>query len=415
VYIIHIDRVVDRDRIITTPLLKCGHSRQFVDDRMTGAYCIEDFGRKIERLGQRGRGADERMRAKRAKFVETADFDGETVSYDRPPVPELSVGIVLGPDFPLLSLAGFLDALRHASDYGDRSRKLRCAWSILGPHVGAIARSSCGVEVKGDEEFVDPSRFDYIGVIGGLLRSAAKMNPKANAYLRSAAAIGTPVIGICTGTFILAQEGLLDGGRAAVHPYHAVEFKQRFPRVGAVSNVDFIDDGNRLSCPGGISIISLATHLIARHCGQARAIKTVHQMTMSNKAATAKVPLFQAIGYTRVADPRLKRAVFLIDRNLPRPTSSEWLAGQVNISRRQLARLFRDEFDQSVAKYILSARMRYAKWLLQNSTETVTEVALLTGFSDCAHFVRQFRGAYSVSPGRFRSESKTGSTSAPGL
>ncbi len=345
-----------------------------------------------------------------ARFVETIDLDGGRDSSGGATVPELNVALVLGPQFPLLSLAGFLDALRHASDRGDRSRKLRCAWSILGARPGAVVSSSCGVDVKADEAFVDPRRFNYIGVIGGLLRNAEQMSQEIPGYLRAATLAEIPLIGICTGTFVLAREGYLDGRRAAVHPYHIEEFKQAFPRVCALSNVDFIDDGDQLSCPGGISIISLATHLIARHCGQDRAIKTVHQMTLPNRAAVTKLPLFQAIGYTRVSDPRLQRAVFLIERNLPKTTSPEWLADQVNISRRQLARLFQGEFGRPVAACIRSARMRYAKWLLQNSSETITEVALLTGFSDCAHFVRQFRDEFAISPGRFRAALATASS-----
>lgn len=341
-----------------------------------------------------------------AGLIEAADPENGPEQASRDVVPELNVALVLGPRFPLLSLAGFLDALRHASDRGDRSRKLRCAWSILGMRPGAMVRSSCGVEVKADESFTDPQRFDYVGVIGGLLCDAEQINPEILTYLHEVAAAGVPLIGICTGTFVLAKEGLLHERRAAIHPYHFEDFKKQFPDVRAVSNTDFVDDGDRLSCPGGISIISLATHLIARHCGQDRAIKTVHQMTLPNKAAVTKVPLFQAIGYTRVSDPRLQRAVFLMEGNLPKTTSPEWLAEQVNISRRQLARLFQHEFGQSVASCMRSARMRYAKWLLQNSSETITEIALLTGFSDCAHFVRQFRDEFAISPGRFRTRSR---------
>jgi transcriptional regulator GlxA family with amidase domain len=169
-----------------------------------------------------------------------------------------------------------------------------------------------------------------------------------------------------------------------------------------VTNLDFIDDGDRLSCAGGISIISLATHLIGRHCGQERATKTVYQMSVPNKADTANVAVSQAIGYTRVADPRLRRAVFLLERSLREPISPAWLAQQVGLSERQLGRLFEAEFGRPPSAYIRSTRLRYARWLLQNSDETVTEVALRTGFADCAHFIRQFRAEFGDTPGALR-------------
>jgi len=315
---------------------------------------------------------------------------------------DLNVGLVLWPDFPLLSLAGFFDALRHAADFGDNSQKLRCSWTIIGPRKGARVRASCGVEVACDAEYGDPQKFDYVGVIGGLLRSMDQVPPDGPAFIDKVAKAGVPLIAICTGTFVLARQGHLDGRRTCIHPYHFDEFRAEFPRVHALTNLDFIDDGDRLSCAGGISIISLATHLIGRHCGQERATKTVYQMSVPNKADTANVPASQAIGYTRVADPRLRRAVFLLERSLREPISPAWLAAQVGLSERQLGRLFQAEFGCPPTAYIRLTRLRYARWLLQNSNETVTEVALRTGFADCAHFIRQFRSEFGETPGALR-------------
>jgi transcriptional regulator GlxA family with amidase domain len=184
------------------------------------------------------------------------------------------------------------------------------------------------------------------------------------------------------------------------------EFKKMFPQVHSITNVDYVDDGDRLSCAGGISVISLATHLVAVHCGQDRATKAVHQMTVPNRTDSSRVAVSQAIGYTRVADPRVRRAVFLIEQGLLRAMSPDWIAKQVGISGRQLARLFHAEFKLSPAAYLRQARLRYAKWLLQNSQETITEVALRTGFCDCSHFVRQFQQEFGLAPGKFRERAR---------
>jgi transcriptional regulator GlxA family with amidase domain len=317
-------------------------------------------------------------------------------------VHELNIGIVLWPEFPLLSLAGLIDALRHAADRADNSRKLRCSWTIMGPARGATVVASCGVEISADAAFLDPRKFHYIAVIGGLLRSTGRARPEARAFVKQAANAGVALLGICTGTFVLASAGLLDGRRVCLHPYHVQEFKKMFPQVHSITNVDYVDDGDRLSCAGGISVISLAAHLVALHCGQDRATKVAHQMTVPNRTDTSQIAVSQAIGYTRVADPRVRRAVFLIEQGLLRAMSPEWIAKQVGISGRQLARLFQAEFGRSPAAYLRQARLRYAKWLLQNSQETVTEVALRTGFCDCSHFVRQFHQEFGLAPGQFR-------------
>jgi len=352
------------------------------------------------RLGakQAQRVGDERPMTGRA-LVELIEQDARLANPSRH---DLSIGLVLWPDFPLLSLAGFADALRHAADFGDNSQKLRCSWTVMGPRKGARVTASCGVEVACDSAYGDPRQFDYVGVIGGLLRSMDFGPPEGLAYIDRVAAAQVPLLGICTGTFLLARHGYLDKRRTCIHPYHFDEFRSLFPQVHAVTNLDYVDDGDRLSCAGGISIISLATHLIARHCGQERATKTIYQMSVPNKADAARVAVSQAIGYTRVADPRLRRAVFMLERSLLEPITPAWLADQVGVSQRHLSRLFEAEFGKPPMAYIRSTRLRYARWLLQNSEETVTEVALRTGFADCAHFIRQFRLEFGETPGAMR-------------
>ena len=316
--------------------------------------------------------------------------------------PDLNIGLLLWPEFPILSLAGLADALRHAADLGDNSQKLRCAWTIMANNPGSPVHSSAGIEVQPDSTYRDPAQFDYIAVIGGLIRSLDKAPIESRAYLRRAHAAKVPLIGICTGSFVLAQEGLLDGRRACLHPYHLAEFKDRFPKVQAEGNLDFIDDGDILTCAGGISIITLASELVRRHCGPDRATKTIHQMSVPNKADAVPVAVSQALGYTRVADPRLRRAVFLVEQSLVRPISPQWLADQVHVSRRQLARLFQAEFGQAPAEFVRTTRLRYGRWLLQNSAESVTEIALRIGFADCAHFIRQFSREFGMTPGALR-------------
>ena len=148
---------------------------------------------------------------------ETANEAGEPIlvaRLDQQPAPsahkrrgtaELSVGIVLWPRFPLLSLSGLTDALRHAADTGDQSRPIRCEWKVLGTPGQRVA-SSGGLDVPIDSEMGDPQRFDYIVVIGGLLDSLADVPKSYPAFLHQAAAAGVPLIGLCTGSFVLAVD-----------------------------------------------------------------------------------------------------------------------------------------------------------------------------------------------------------------
>lgn len=322
---------------------------------------------------------------------------------ETPHRPQLNVGILLWPEFPLLALAGLTDALRHAADMGDDSQKIRCSWRLMSATPDRPVLSSSGMAMIPDSAFVAPEQFDYVVVIGGLLRSMAKADRAARRYLHLAHQLNIPLVGICTGSFVLAQEGFLNGLTAAIHPWHLNDFKTQFPQLAARSGVDFHEEKGILTCPGGISTIGLATELIRRHCGPDRATKAIFQMSVPNRIDSTSVAVSRAIGFTHVSDSRLRKAVFLIEQGLVKPISTRWLAAEVNLSPRQLTRLFNAEFAQSPGEFIRRARLRYAHWLLMNSGESVTEIALRLGFSDCAHFIRLFSREFGCTPGDCRS------------
>ncbi|WP_275162435.1 DJ-1/PfpI family protein [Citrobacter portucalensis] len=137
---------------------------------------------------------------------------------ETPRRPQLNVGILLWPEFPLLALAGLTDALRHAADMGDDSQKIRCSWRLMSATPDRPVLSSSGMAMMPDSAFVAPEQFDYVVVIGGLLRSMAKADRAARRYLHLAHQLNIPLVGICTGSFVLAQEGFLNGLMAAIHP-----------------------------------------------------------------------------------------------------------------------------------------------------------------------------------------------------
>lgn len=314
---------------------------------------------------------------------------------------ELHIGLMLWPDFPLLALSGLMDALRYAA--GAKSKKKPYQLSLLSSTPDTPVISSTGISVTPDTAQTCPEAFDYVAVIGGDLNTISCGNAQDRAYISQAHQAGVPVIGIGSGSFILAKEGLLNGRRASVHPFHIAEFRQRFPAVFAEEGFDFIDEGDVLTCPGGISTITLATELIRQHGGAEIAGKTSHRLSMVQddfmQSAASRPP-----NIALIADPRLRRAVLLIEQYLAKPLTTAWLAHHVHLSSRQLTRLFNVEFGKNPREFIRSAKLRYACWLLNNSGLSITDIALRMGFSDCAHFIRHFQNEYGCTPGAWRAE-----------
>ena len=314
---------------------------------------------------------------------------------------ELSVGILLWPRFPLLSLAGLSDALRHAADVGDQSRQLRCTWTVLGVG-GESVTSSCGVAVPVQTPLDRAPAFDYLAVIGGLLSDLPQVDPRYADFVRASAARGVPLIGLCTGSFVLAQLGLMKQHTACVHPFHVPDWQVRHPTLPYVTDTDFLIDGPRLTVAGGTSVIAFASQLIRKHCGPDRAAKVVHQMTVTPAQGRSYVDRRNVLGFANFDSDRVRRAVMLMEEHLSAPLNVATIAEVVGCSTRQLERQFSDETGTTPAGYYRQMRLRYGRWLLTAGDTPISAVAYECGFADAAHFIRHFQREFGVPPGAFR-------------
>ncbi|WP_407674321.1 GlxA family transcriptional regulator [Paraburkholderia saeva] len=314
---------------------------------------------------------------------------------------ELSVGILLWPRFPMLSLAGLCDALRHAADRGDQSRQLRCLWTIVGAK-GESVEASCGIPVQIQSVFPDVTQFDYLVVIGGLLPHLDQVDRRYWDYLHEAADAGIPLVGMCTGSFVLARAGLMESRVACVHSFHLDDYRRMFPALRVVTHADYLIDGNRITCAGGISVVELAARLISLHCGPDRASKVIHQMTVSRQGGSSFIERRAALGYLSVEDTTVRHAVLLMEENLEAPLNIVVIAKMIGTSVRNLERAFMSEMNTSPNEFYRRMRLRYARWMLVNTSRRITDIAYECGFADSAHFIRVFREAYGVTPGKLR-------------
>lgn len=314
---------------------------------------------------------------------------------------ELRIGIVLWPRFPLLSLAGLCDAMRHAADVGDQSRQVRCSWTVLGMPGQAVV-ASCGIEVPVQQSLSTTDRFDYIAVIGGLLPVLDSVDPRCVRFLQEVAASDVPLMGICTGSFALARLGLMNAKMACIHPFHVDDWKAMFPGQPYATNCDYLIDENRITCAGGVSIIELATELIRRHCGPDRAAKVVHQMTVSRRSSASHVARRHALGYASADSDKLRQAILLMEKNITTPLEIGVIARLVGSSSRQLERVFLAETGASPSEFYRGARLKYGRWLLTTSDAPISTIAYECGFADASHFIRHFQQLHGVAPGRLR-------------
>ena len=317
--------------------------------------------------------------------------------------PDIRVGFLLSPNFTILPFASFIDCLRHAADEADRSRQIYCHWSVVGPNLDPV-RASCGVEVTPQELFPDPGRFDYLVVVGGILPGCLDQPAESYDYLRRAYAAGVSLIGLCTGSFVLAQAGLLDDRICAVHPDHRREFIAAFPAVRPVTDRVYVSDQRIFTCPGGTAALDLAVTLVEEHCGKARAVKGLMSLLVDKHRAAHHLPYRPYEALTVCGNWRVEQSVHVMERNLSRPFGISELADRLGTSLRELNRAFARHAGQSPAAIWREMRLAHGHWLLLNTNRTVTQVAYECGFADTAHFSRWFRRAYGEAPKVFRQQ-----------
>lgn len=317
--------------------------------------------------------------------------------------PALKVGILVSPDFTLTPLALFTDCLRHAADEADFSRQVYCQWKLLS-HTEAAITSSCGYKLEPQGLLDDPTGYDYIAIVGGLIHSREQVPREILEYLQLAQSKEVPLLGICTGSFVLAEAGLLHNKRCAVHFSLEQIMQERYPDVLPVSGVPLVHDGDITTSPGGMTAIHLAQELVLRHCGAARATKVqqylMHSEDQSGFDMAHLTPMEEMA--LSCSDRKVVQAVALMRQRMYEHMSIAQLAEQLGTTERQLSRSFRKQLDTTPAFFWRDIRLTQAHWMVMNTDRSVAQIAYECGFSDSTHFGKHFKKKYSQTPAHMR-------------
>lgn len=318
----------------------------------------------------------------------------------------LKVGVVLLDQFTLTAFAGFLDVLRLASDYGGLSRQILITWDVMSVN-GEPRRSSAGtlqVELTG---LNDPKKFDYIAVCGGNSYIDRAPSQVLSKWLTEASDHGVILLGICTGTFAIAHAGLVGHQAVCIHWNVLDEFRRQFPKIK--SNVDnlFIDTGRLITCAGSTAAIDLGLHILKRHYGREKAQQVLRHM-MLHSIRPARLPQAHFyINLDQVSDFRIHKAVHYIEQRIDDFPSVRDIAEHVGIGERQLERIFKVSLGTTPAALHRMMRLQYGKWLITNTRDSITEIAVNCGFSDGSHFAREFKALFKCAPSSLRAAQKT--------
>jgi transcriptional regulator GlxA family with amidase domain len=303
---------------------------------------------------------------------------------------------VLMHNFTLLCFASALESLRIANRMAGKDLY---AWRIIG-EGGDVMESSAGTGFKLDGDLDELTRDDTVMLCGGIDVQSATTKRLLN-WLRREARKGLPLAGLCTAAYTLAKAGLLDGKRATIHWENQDSFAEEFEDVELTKSVFVVDQG-RLTTAGGTSSIDLMLKLIADDQGEELANAVADQLISSSIRTDQDTQRLSVPTRIGVRHPKLGKVIQIMEANIEEPISPSTLAKDVNMSTRQLERLFRRYLNRSPKRYYMELRLQKARNLLMQTDMSVINVALACGFASPSHFSKCYRAHYDTTPYRER-------------
>lgn len=299
---------------------------------------------------------------------------------------------MLVPQFSLMAFTSLMEPMRLANRSAGRTLY---NYKILSRDGGPVVASN-GLEVSADGTFrsadslsaaivcsgVEVPRFDHTELIKALRRLVT---------------FGTSIGAACTGTYVLAKAGLLDGYRATIHWEDYPSLIQDFPDLEITKEL-FEIDRNRFTCAGGTASIDMMLAIIASEHGVGMAAHITDVLVhhrMREGSERQRMDLRNRLG---VAHPKLLSVVHRMEETVDSPVSCAELARQEGISTRQLERLFSKYIGHSPTRHYLTVRLERARFLLLQTSMPILSVAMACGFVSASHFSKSYHEHFQRTP-----------------
>lgn len=304
------------------------------------------------------------------------------------------------PDFQILDLTGPLEVFSQAERMCPGSYSLRTV--ALEP--GAVT-ASCGLPVVAEAAHgavADAGDADTLVVAGGRGARTAAADERHQAWVARAAAKARRTASVCTGAFLLARAGVLDGRRATTHWQACAELAERFPAVTVDPEPIFVRDGPVWTSAGVTAGIDLALGLVEADHGGALSRAIARQLVVFVQRPGGQTQFSAQLATQRPAREPLRRLQSYIAEHPDADLSVPALASLAGMSERHFARVFRAETGSSPAAHVEAVRVETARRLLETTADGLDRIARASGFGTIATMHRAFRRTVRITPGEYR-------------
>jgi len=303
-----------------------------------------------------------------------------------------TVALVIHPGFQLLDAAGPTSAFEIAGRFRPGSYDL----CLMAPGGGEI-ESSSGVKLTAAP--LTSASFDTVMMSGGEIIRSREAYAEIVDWLRRARA--RRITSVCSGAYLLAEAGLLDGRGATTHWANADDFAHRYPKVRLDAERIFVRDGDVWTSAGVTAGIDLALALVEDDLGAEVARQTAQQLVVHQRRPGGQS---QFSGFVELGG-RTGRFAELIDwmrERLAEPLTVERMADRAAMSPRNFARVFTAETGTTPANAVERLRLETARAAVETSHATLDRIAETTGFSDPGRMRRAFLRSFGQPPQALR-------------
>ncbi len=316
----------------------------------------------------------------------------------QPGIDPQQVALLLVPGFSMVGFSATVEPMHVANRLaGQRLYK----WSILTAD-GDAAASSSGFEVPATVSIAQCDQtFDLAIVCSGFFnRQTATSKPLAN-WLRRQARRGCTMGAISTGSEILANAGLLDDHRCTIHWENEESFRENHPAALLTGGI-FELSNSRITAAGGIAALDMMLNWIAR-TNDARLVTAIAEQFIHVPTSTPGKTQRQAkLQSAQRCSPKLAHAIELMMSNVECPLSTDRIADQVRLSRRQMERLFTKHCGKTLQRYYLELRLNHARYLIVQTGMPLLQISIASGFSSQSHFSTRYKDYFNSTPSRDR-------------
>ncbi len=273
-------------------------------------------------------------------------------------------------------------------------------FAVAGIEPGEL-RATGGIRLAVDGGFELLEQAGTI-IVPGWRGADEPVPPQLCEALQAAHARGARIISICSGVFVLAAAGLLNGLSASTHWRYTEKLQQRYPEIQVMPDVLYIDNGSVLTSAGSAAGIDLSLHLVRRDYGQAAANSVARRLVVPPHRVGGQAQFIEQPVPLAYESKRLSPLFDYLQTHLADEHSVESLAAFTGMSPRTFLRRFEAATGSTPARWLLNVRLTRSRDLLESSTFSIDEIAELVGFGSAATLRHHFRTKLSTTPAAYR-------------